>query len=333
MSSANGVVDMDQQVHPEPAPETESAGTAGTTGEQRSPAGASAAAVGASERYQEQFFAVLQDIVAANTTAIKTPRRLFGDTTDVVARLVTLSRKVDDGGNPALYRQAYFAAMLWKANPSIASTVRAVIEDIEFSSSRNSPIYTVLYGLMLSLLSLSLGAFTFCVLSSFVYAWSSARPWQEVISGPYLHVLTSPVVVAATFGMLGAVVSVLLRLSEFEHATRRSRQFLRMTGVVLPVVGVVFASVTCALFASGMINFSFAVGSDHRPLLANTYFFIVIGFLAGFSERFTRGLLGTAEKSLMTTHSTAQTTLRTAGATRDMVTQSTNVIKQQAPAA
>ena len=134
-------------------------------------------------------------------------------------------------------------------------------------------------------------------------------------------------VVAATFGMLGAVVSVLLRLSEFENAQRRSRQFLRMTGVVLPLVGVVFACVTYALFTSDLINFGPAVED-------NTSFFIVVGFLSGFSERFTRGLLGSVEQSLLTTRSEAQTTLRTDdGATLNKVTQTTNVMKQQAPMA
>jgi len=64
--------------------------------------------------------------------------------------------------------------------------------------------------------------------------------------------------VAAIFGILGSVVSILLRLSEFEGATRRSRQFLGMTGAMLPLVGGIFACVTCALVASGIINFNFA---------------------------------------------------------------------------
>jgi hypothetical protein len=339
MATMNGVVAPATQDTPEPATaEAQAAATAPSS----PPAESSRDSAGAPARYQDHFFAVLQDLVASGSVDSKKPSRLFGYRPDVMARFLTLSRRLDDGGNPVLYQQASLAAQLWKTHPSTGSTVSAVLDDIEFATSRNSPIYTVMNGLIASVLWLSLGTLAFLTLSSFVYAWVSSELWRDVISRLYDYLLTSPVVVASMFGMLGAVVSVLLRLSEFENAQRRSRQFLRMTGVVLPLVGVVFASVTCALFASNLINFSFAVGSAHSavgsahsPVLhTNTYFFIVIGFLSGFSERFTRGLLGSAEQSLMTSRSEAQMTLRTDdGATLSKVTQTTNVMKQQTPTA
>ena len=330
MATTNGVVAPATPAPPEPATMVEQATAAVPSS---SPAEGSRDAAGAPARYQDHFFAVLQDLVASGSVDSKKPSRLFGYRPDVMARLLNLSRRLDDGGNPVLYQQATLAAQLWKTHPSTGSTVSAVLDDIEFATSRNSPIYTVMHGLIASVLWLSLGTLAFLTLSSFVYAWVGHTMWRDVISKLYDYLRTSPIVVASMFGMLGAVVSVLLRLSEFENARRRSRQFLRMTGVVLPLVGVVFASVTCALFASNLINFSFAAGSDHSPVLhTNTHFFIVIGFLSGFSERFTRGLLGSAEQSLMTSRSEAQTTLRTDdGATLSKVTQTTNVIKQQAP--
>ncbi|MCR6630064.1 MAG: hypothetical protein NVV74_08420 [Magnetospirillum sp.] len=88
------------------------------------------------------------------------------------------------------------------------------------------------------------------------------------------------------------MVSALLRLSEFEEAKRRSRQYLRLTGWVLPIIGATFAGVTFAMFKSGIVNFQPGGDGGH------TEFFMVIGFLSGFSERFTRGLLGAAETSL-----------------------------------
>jgi hypothetical protein len=150
-------------------------------------------------------------------------------------------------------------------------------------------------GLIRSLVGLSIGAVVLSVIYIGLYSWSSGRTLADTVSGPYDDLLKKPIIVAIVFGTLGAVVSVLLRLSEFENATRRSRQFLLMTGIMLPIVGAVFASVTCALFASEIINFSFASANNKEALWNNSYFFIVIGFLSGFSERFTRGLLSTAE--------------------------------------
>jgi hypothetical protein len=327
MATMNGVV----------APATQDTPESSTTEEQATaampstpPEEGSLDAAGAPAPGRDRFFAVLQDLVASGPMDSKTPRRLFGHRTDVMARLLTVASRVEDGGNPALYQQAYLAARLWQARPSTGSTVSAVLDDIEFASSRNSPISTVMYGLLASLLWLSLGTLALLTLLAVVNSGSTQDHWRLLI-GDYIQ---SSIMVTAIFGMLGAVVSVLLRLSEFENARQRSRQFLRMTGVVLPLVGVVFACVTWALFTSGLINFSFAVGSEQVPLLKNTSFFIVVGFLSGFSERFTRGLLGSAEQSLMTTRSEAQTTLRTDdGATLNKVTQTTNVMKQQTPTA
>ena len=173
MFNANGVVDSAEQEKPESLTEEEVAAPAG---EQRPPEVSSPESAGAPESYQGQFFSVLHDIVSSGNVDIK-KHSILGDRTDVVTRLLTLSRRLDDGWNPALYQQAYFAALLWKANPSVGSTVSAVIDDIEFSSSRNSPIYTVMYGLIASLLCLSFGALAVLALASLVYAWSSGSTW------------------------------------------------------------------------------------------------------------------------------------------------------------
>jgi hypothetical protein len=330
MATMNGVVAPATQAPPEPATTEEQAPAAAPS---TPPEEGSLAAAGAPAPYRDRFFAVLQDLVTSSPMDSKSPRRLFGYRTNVMARLLTVDHRVEDGGNPALYQQAYLAARLWQARPSAGSTVRAVLDDIEFASSRNSPIYTVMYGMLASLLWLSLGAFVPLTLLSLVNVWASGSPSAVIDS--YVNFLTSlasPISITAIFGMLGAVVSILLRLSEFENARRRSRQFLRMTGVVLPLVGVVFACVTHAVFDTGLINVSF--GPEPGKMTNNIPFCIVIGFLSGFSERFTRGLLGSVEQSLVTTRSEAQTTLQTDdGATQSKVTQTTNVIKQEAPVA
>ena len=101
------------------------------------------------------------------------------------------------------------------------------------------------------------------------------------------------VAIAAIFGCWGGVVSLLLRLSEFERLKGMSRDFLRATGITQPLIGGVFAIVLAALITAKIINVGVGGSSDF-----GTWSFVVLGFLAGFSERFTRHLLSVSETGL-----------------------------------
>ena len=84
-----------------------------------------------------------------------------------------------------------------------------------------------------------------------------------------------------------------------------------MTGMLLPIVGALFAIISCAFFRLGIVNLPFPAGNagvgDHP------HFFIVIGFLSGFSERFTRGLLGSLENTVVASHVEQQTVADSSG--------------------
>ena len=96
------------------------------------------------------------------------------------------------------------------------------------------------------------------------------------------------IAIAILFGCLGSVVSLLLRIGEFEGAKGKSKAFLLLYGLTLPVVGGIFAAVISALLDLGVVSIG-----NNRP---QTY--IIVGFLSGFSERFTRNILGIAEDRL-----------------------------------
>ena len=89
------------------------------------------------------------------------------------------------------------------------------------------------------------------------------------------------------------MVSLLTRLPEFEILKGRSRAFLRTLGGTQPIIGGIFALVVGALFSAKIISISVGGSPD-----LSTWFYVVIGFLAGFSERFTRNLLNVAESHL-----------------------------------
>jgi len=183
-----------------------------------------------------------------------------------------------------------------------AAAATPVIDNLEYVASRTSPIMTVLRGV-----AYSVCAFVVLGLLAFI-GWSVVTAFGAGIQvSKAAHNLASqaaanPVCLAILFGLLGGVVSILLRITEFEVANQRqqrSKQFLLATGFVLPAVGAMFAAVACGVFASGLVSFAFAGESaTTAKLRENVYFFVVIGFLAGFSERFMRGLLGRVEQGV-----------------------------------
>jgi hypothetical protein len=98
------------------------------------------------------------------------------------------------------------------------------------------------------------------------------------------------VAIAWFFGCWGGVVSLLLQLPKYETLKGMSRTFLRATGATAPLIGGIFATVLAALMSARIVSINVGGGSD-----LNTWLFVVVGFLAGFSERFTRNLLNVAE--------------------------------------
>ena len=68
------------------------------------------------------------------------------------------------------------------------------------------------------------------------------------------------VLVAALCGMVGSVISILLRAGEFEITKGRSKMFLVVTGATSPVVGCVFGAFVASLLI-GILQ-TFMVGAD-----------------------------------------------------------------------
>lgn len=98
-------------------------------------------------------------------------------------------------------------------------------------------------------------------------------------------------------GAVGALVSVLSRMSsgkndKFSVDFEVGRPLLRRLGIYKPLVGSVFGLALYFLLISGILM-------TRAPSQKNTiYFYTIIAFLAGFSERFTGVMFGNAERLL-----------------------------------
>jgi hypothetical protein len=127
----------------------------------------------------------------------------------------------------------------------------------------------------------------------FIYGLFAPTPLRSFASHiGELDPTVAHIILAAAFGMLGSVVSLLLRLSEFESTKGRSRTFLTLTGATLPIVGGAFGAFVAILFSSKVVNIKIGDTSSE------VWLYLVIGFLSGFSERFSRGFISAAERQL-----------------------------------
>jgi hypothetical protein len=100
--------------------------------------------------------------------------------------------------------------------------------------------------------------------------------------------LDTPAMVAVLGGAVGAVVSVLSRLSggSLELTPESGRKTLRALGFVRPLIGGVFGAVVYAFLAGGIVDIvSPPTGEGELAFYAG------LGFLSGFSERFAQDVI------------------------------------------
>jgi hypothetical protein len=110
--------------------------------------------------------------------------------------------------------------------------------------------------------------------------------WDGQTDAQYLVLCTGA-------GAIGALVSVLSRMSSgddrFSIDFEVGRPLLRRLGLYKPFVGSVFGVATYFLLAGGLLPTTTSSGN-------RLYFYGIVAFLAGFSERFTGVIFGNAER-------------------------------------
>jgi hypothetical protein len=104
------------------------------------------------------------------------------------------------------------------------------------------------------------------------------------------EVSLSTLYLCAISGALGANVSVASRIDENTFAVdyELGRGTIAALGMLRPVLGAIFGIALYAALASGLLDL-FKVPTD--DVTKQLYFFLVVAFLAGFSERWAKGML------------------------------------------
>lgn len=114
---------------------------------------------------------------------------------------------------------------------------------------------------------------------------------------------TKTIFICYGMGAIGAVISVLTRMSQTSKAGDAfidyevGRPALRRVGSFRPVIGAVFAVVLYFALQSGLVNLQTSAGAKVGDInQSTTFFYAALAFMAGFSERWARVVLGSATR-------------------------------------
>ena len=129
------------------------------------------------------------------------------------------------------------------------------------------------------------------VVLSYVWQTSSWNPEDLAkFSGFYIFNVSPWLVIAiGTAGGLGSIVSMLTRIQSVSALAGTDRRVLWMIGAMRPVIGIAFALFIFAVLQAQILPFNFPEGPK-----AN-FEYVALAFLAGFSERLSRGVMSTVE--------------------------------------
>jgi len=189
----------------------------------------------------------------------------------------------------ALVREATIIAGYLGRDDIEAPTARRMISRLanQLRPISGLPALHVTFGVLLFFVSL----LAIDVILS--YFWQTSG-WSltEAARYPAFYIFNvSPwlIIAIGTAGGLGSIVSILTRIQSFAILAGTDRRLLWMIGAMRPVIGIAFALFLFAVLQGQILPFNFPQGPQ-----AN-FEFVALAFIAGFSERLSRGVISTVE--------------------------------------
>jgi hypothetical protein len=163
--------------------------------------------------------------------------------------------------------------------------------------TNGSPSFTVVLGVIASVIMLLL----FSLIMLPIWSHFDLHPVLYIEKSFYAQTQppTSPpppqLEAAALAAFLGAIASILIRLERFEAQRAIDPKLLFLNAFFRPFVGMLLGLFVIGVQGIGL----FSIGSDGDPDNRKfSLFLMVVGFLAGFSERLAGDVVGTVEGSL-----------------------------------
>ncbi|HET7120539.1 MAG TPA: hypothetical protein VFI17_04730 [Solirubrobacterales bacterium] len=220
------------------------------------------------------------------TTGLPLLERLVQRVLSPVAR----AQRVDEERRP--HTNAAFSLVTW--------VIKAIIEESKRQSDGTDPTPSPLFEGKLDQVQHEL-SLARARLAQAIQRSAQTRYWYGALLGAAFLALTCVVLavifaitgtpafygVAVPAGGVGAMVSLLQRMStgRLQLDTTASRDLLELFGGVRPLIGAVFGIIVAAAIQGGMLP------AIDIPAGQDLAFFAVIGFLAGFNERWAQDML------------------------------------------
>lgn len=209
-------------------------------------------------------------ILAGSTRKLNRYLNRVPEFEELVAKYTNILPTLEtDDGLPYRHMALIGIKALRRRKLEIAKTVSEVLFKTTASANLGSALLGVVAGIGCLF---ALGT----ILVAIAKGWLGINVTSFINNTDAIHLF-----VAFLFGCVGSVVSFLSRLSDFDSKQVRYKRFLLTYGLALPIIGGGFALVLAAALDAKIIT----IFSNSAQL------FMVIGFLAGFSERFTKSIL------------------------------------------
>lgn len=109
-------------------------------------------------------------------------------------------------------------------------------------------------------------------------------------------------------GTLGSIISILIRIEEFQGKKYLDPLVPFLTGLFKPIIGASFGILFFTLINSQLVSISGFSNSDKATGSKKEFLIFAVAFIVGFSERLARDAIGKAEEMMGSSQATFQST-------------------------
>lgn len=207
------------------------------------------------------------------------------DVQKLLGRLMTLLKYIQEDKYQYLLPHAKVAAKCLLLSTPNTKLAEQTIDSISFAvKGAHNPFAAVIRGgTPPTRVVLGLGILLYLAIPIMSMFWSDLTSNNNI-----LGVDVSLLIMVSLAGAIGSIVSIMVRLHEFSNKREVDPSVLFFTGFFKPVVGAAFAMFVLSVIKAGLIPVKI------NPEVEN-YFYLALGFVSGFSERFAKDIASKTE--------------------------------------